>query len=325
MKKRVLSGIQASGEIHIGNYFGAIKQQIELQDTHDCYYMIANLHSLTTLRDAAKMRENTFALALDYLALGLDPEKTVLFVQSDIAEHSELAWILSTIAPFGLLERAHAWKDAKSKKLKDPTVGLFTYPVLMAADILLHDAELVPVGRDQKQHVEITRDLALKFNNTYGDTFVLPEASIIKNVAVVPGTDGLKMSKSRGNVISVFANEKVIKKSIMGIQTDSTALEDPMNAETCNVMALYKLMATPQEVQEMTKNYMAGGYGFGRAKKALLEKFLEYFDEYRSKKVDLAKNMDYVEQVLSEGSEKAWNQAQNVMERVKKGTGLDYA
>jgi len=324
MKKRVLSGVQPSGDLHIGNYFGAVKPQIDFQESYDCYYMIANLHSLTTVRDAKKLEEMTLNLAMDYLALGLDPEKAVLFVQSDIAEHAELSWILSTITHMGMLERAHAWKDAKAKKTKDPTLGLFAYPVLMASDILLYDADLIPVGKDQKQHVEITRDLALKFNHIYGDTFRLPEVSIVEDVAVVPGTDGTKMSKSKGNTISIFASEKTIKKSIMGIVTESIALEDPMDYENCNVMALYKLVATEDEVSEMKKKYQAGGFGYGQAKKELLERLLAYFKPFREKRIELERNIDYVREVLSEGNERAWSQAQSVMERVKANTGLNY-
>ena len=261
MTKRILSGIQPSGKLHIGNYFGAVKQHIELQEGNDCFYMIANLHSLTTMKDGGKLRETTKNLILDYLALGLDPKKASLFIQSEIPEHTELTWIFSTLTHSGLLERAHAWKDAKEKGTKDPTIGLFTYPILMACDILLYEADLVPVGQDQKQHIEIARDIAIKFNNTYGETFKLPEPMIPEEVAVVSGTDGRKMSKSYGNTIEMFADEKDIKKQIMGIETDSTALEDPKDPDTCNVVALYRLVATPEEIKAMEDNYGNGGYG----------------------------------------------------------------
>lgn len=322
MKKRILSGIQPSGNLHIGNYFGAIKQQVELQKENDCFYMIANLHSLTTVRDADKLRKLTIQLAIDYLALGLDPEKMSLFIQSDVAEHSELSWILSTVTHQGLLDRAHAWKDAKTKGTKDPTVGLYTYPILMASDILLYEPDLVPVGQDQKQHIEITRDLAMKFNHTFGDTFKLPEAMIKKEVAVVPGTDGQKMSKSYGNTIEIFAEEKALKKSIMGIVTDSKGVDEPKDPDACNVMAIYKLMASEDEIKTMEEKYRAGDIGYGDAKKALLEKFLDYFKPFREKRIELEKNIDYVSKVLNDGNERAWNQAQSVMERVKDNTGL---
>lgn len=322
MTKRILSGIQPSGKLHIGNYFGAVKQHIELQVGNDCFYMIANLHSLTTMKDGDKLRETTKNLILDYLALGLNPKKASLFIQSDISAHTELAWIFSTLTHMGLLERAHAWKDAKEKGTKDPTVGLFTYPILMACDILLYEPNLVPVGQDQKQHIEIARDIAIKFNNTYGETFKLPEPMIPKEVAVVPGTDGRKMSKSYGNTIEMFADEKDIKKQIMSIETDSTALEDPKDPDTCNVVALYRLVATPEELKTMEDNYRNGGYGYGHAKTALFERFMDYFKPFREKRIELENNMDYLSKVINEGNEKARAQAQSVMEKVKDKAGL---
>lgn len=322
MTKRILSGVQPSGKIHIGNYFGAIKQHIEMQDGNECFYMMANLHSLTTVRDKEKLNQLTLDLALDYLAFGLDPKKCTFFMQSEVPQHAECTWILSTICSMGLLERAHAWKDAQEKGKKETTVGLFTYPVLMASDILLYEPDLVPVGKDQKQHIEITRDVAQKFNSTYGETFKLPEPHIPEEVAVVPGTDGQKMSKSYGNTINVFAEEPEIKKAIMGIQTASTPLEEPMETEGCNVLALYKLMATKEEVEALKEKYRAGGFGYGNAKKTLLEKFHEYFGEFREKRIELEKNMDYVYKVLEEGNEKARAQANSVMDRVKAHTGL---
>jgi tryptophanyl-tRNA synthetase len=322
MNKRILSGIQPSGKLHIGNYFGAAKQHIDLQEDNHCFYMLANLHSLTTNRDGEKLRQQTIDLALDYLALGLDPEKMSLFVQSEVPEHAELTWIFSTLIHTGLLERAHAWKDAKEKGSKDPTVGLFTYPVLMACDILLYEPDLVPVGQDQKQHIEIARDIAIKFNNTFGEIFKLPEAMIPKDVAVVPGTDGRKMSKSYGNTIQMFANEKDIKKQIMGIETDSAALEDPKDPNKCNVVALYRLIASPEETQKMEDNYRNGGYGYGHAKTALFERFMDYFKPFREKRIELENNMDYLSKVLNEGNEKARAQAQSVMQKVKDKTGL---
>ena len=319
---RILSGVQPSGKIHIGNYFGAIRQHIAMQEDNECFYMIANLHSLTTVKDKEKLQQATLDLALDYLAFGLDPKKSTFFLQSEIPEHAECTWVLSTLCNMGLLERAHAWKDAQEKGKKETSVGLFTYPILMAADILLYEPDLVPVGKDQKQHVEIARDVAQKFNNTYGETFKLPEADIPEEVAVVPGTDGQKMSKSYGNTIDVFADEAAIKKAIMGIQTASTPLEDPMETENCNVLALYKLMATEEELEDIKKKYQAGGFGYGNAKKALLEKFYDYFGEFRQKRIELEQNMDYVYKVLEEGSERAWAQASSVMDKIKAQTGL---
>jgi tryptophanyl-tRNA synthetase len=325
MTSRVLSGIQPSGKIHLGNYFGAIKQQVEMQSKHECFYFLANLHALTTVRDKETLKQNILNLAMDYLAFGIDPSKTTLFVQSEIPEHSELAWILATICSPGLLDRAHAWKDAIAKKKKDPTIGLYTYPILMSADILLYEPDLVPVGQDQKQHIEIARDLAIKFNDTYNcQVFRLPEPLIIKEVATVPGTDGQKMSKSYGNTIEIFAEESKIKKSIMGIQTDSTPLEDPKDPTTCNVFALYKLLATETELENLKDKYLAGGMGYGEAKKILLAKFLDYFAEAREKRVALNSKMDYLIQVLKEGNQKASIQAKSVLEQVKIATGLRY-
>jgi len=322
--KRILSGVQPSGNLHIGNYFGAIKQHIEMQEENECFYFAANLHSLTTLRDKEKLEELTVELTLDYLALGLNPEKTTFFVQSDIPLHSECAWILSTVTHMGLLERAHAWKDAKAKETKDPTVGLFTYPILMACDILLYEPDLVPVGQDQKQHIEITRDLAGKFNNYYGETFKLPEAMIKDEVKTIPGTDGQKMSKSYGNTIEIFAPEKQLKKSVMGIVTDSIAVEDPKDPETCNVFTLYKLFANEKERKELAEKYKAGGMGYGDAKKMLLEKILEYFGPAREKRIELESNLDYVKEVINEGNKKAQAQAESVMQRVREACGLNY-
>ncbi len=248
MKKRVLSGIQPSGAIHLGNYLGAIKQHIEMQQNsnYDCFFFIADLHALTTVRDPKKLADMTRDVALTYLSLGLDPEKVVFFKQSDVPEHTELAWIFSCITPMGLLERAHAWKDAVEKGKKEKTAGLFIYPILMAADILLYKPSLVPVGKDQKQHIEIARDIATHFNTTFGEEFPQPQELTPEDVAVVPGTDGQKMSKSYGNTIDIFAPENILKKQIMGIVTDSTPVEAPKDPSTCNVFQLYKLVATKE-------------------------------------------------------------------------------
>lgn len=326
MKKRVLSGIQPSGAIHLGNYLGAIKQHIEMQNSsdYDCYFMIADLHALTTVRDPKKLIQMSRDIALTYLALGFDPKKAVLFKQSDIAEHTELAWILSSVTPFGLLERAHAWKDAVEKGTKEKTVGLFTYPVLMAADILIYKPNLVPVGKDQKQHVEITRDIASSFNYNYApedDFFNLPEPLIKDDVAVVPGTDGQKMSKSYGNTIDIFAPEATLKKQIMGIVTDSTPVEEPKDPSKCNVFTLYKLLASEREINELAAKYKKGGFGYGEAKKILLAKILETFEPARKKRIELEADLSYVQSVLRDGASRAKVIAQKTLDDVRKKIG----
>lgn len=319
---QILSGIQPSGKLHIGNYFGAIKQHVEMQEGNTCFYMIANLHALTTTRNKEELKKNTEDLILDYLALGINPETTTLFVQSEIPHHAELTWILATLTNMGLLERAHAWKDAKAKGLKEPSVGLFLYPLLQAADILLYEPDQVPVGKDQKQHIEITRDLAIKFNSTFGETFKIPESLIKEEVAVIPGTDGQKMSKSYGNTIDIFAEESKLKKQIMGIETDSTPVEDPKDPDKCNVFALYKLMATKDEQEDLRQKYEQGGFGYGDAKKLLLQTTLEYFKPAREKRIELEAKIDYVREVILDGNKKAKIQAESVMKRVKENTGL---
>jgi tryptophanyl-tRNA synthetase len=272
--KRILSGVQPSGKPHIGNYLGAIRQHIEMQKDYECFLFIADLHALTTVRDAELMRKQSYELAVAYLALGLDPKKTAFFKQSSLPEHAELCWIFDCITKMPFIERAHAWKDAQAKGKKEVTVGLFNYPVLMSADILLYQPDLVPVGKDQKQHVEIARDIATNFNQTFGETFKLPDAFIKEDVAVVPGTDGQKMSKSYGNTIDLFGTDAELKKQVMGIITDSTPLEDPKDPETCNVFKLYKLFADKKEIQELAAKYKAGGMGYGDAKKTLLSKLM---------------------------------------------------
>ena len=321
--KRILSGIQSSGRPHLGNYLGAMKNQIHMQKEYECFIFIADLHALTTVRDPKKMHEATIEMALDYLALGLDPEKTVFFRQSDVPQHAELAWILSTITPMGLLERAHAYKDAVAKGLKESTTGLFTYPVLMAADILLYKPDLVPVGKDQKQHIEIARDIAEKFNHFYGQTFPSPLEYTPKEAASVIGTDGEhKMSKSYGNVIEFFADEATLKKQIMGIKTDSTPVEKPKNPDTDAVFKFYSFFATAEETEDLRQKYEKGGFGYGEAKKMLLAKMLEYFDPYRKKRIELQKDLGYVSDVLKKGAEKAIKVAEATMEEVKAKVGL---
>ncbi len=323
MKKRVISGIQPSGAIHLGNYLGAIKQHIEMQNSgnYDCFFFIADLHALTTVRDAKRLAEMTRDVALTYLALGLDPEKVTFFKQSDIPEHSELAWILSTLTPMGLLERAHAWKDAVEKGAKEKTVGLFTYPILMAADILIYKPDLVPVGKDQKQHIEITRDIATHFNTHFGNTLNQPQELTPEDVAIVPGTDGQKMSKSYGNTIDIFAPEATLKKQVMGIVTDSTPVEAPKDTSKCNVFQLYKLIATSSEITALKAQYEKGGFGYGEAKKILLAKLLEVFTPARKKYIELKENLSYVERVLQTGAERARTEASKTLDEVRKKIG----
>jgi tryptophanyl-tRNA synthetase len=319
--KRSLSGIQPSGVLHIGNYFGAIKQFIENQNKYEGFYFIADYHSLTSSPNPASLRENSYNIVLDYLALGLDPEKATIYLQSDVPEHTELSWILSNVTPIGLLERAHSFKDKVAKGIS-PNTGLLTYPVLMAADILMYDPDIVPVGKDQKQHLEMTRDIATKFNLQYEkDIFKLPEPFIMESLAVVPGTDGQKMSKSYGNTIEMFASKKDLKKQVMSVVTDSTPLEDPKNPDN-NVTTLYKLFASKEKVEEMRQKFMAGGYGYGHAKKELLEAILEYFSEARTRREELAKNPEYVEAVLRKGTEKARSIAIEKIKLVKETVGL---
>lgn len=320
--KRILSGIQPSGILHIGNYFGAIRQHIALQANNDCYYFVANYHAMTTIRDHKILEENSLMVAIDYLALGFDPDKAVLFMQSDVREVTELAWMLSTVTPMGLLERAHSFKDKIAKGIA-PNHGLFAYPVLMAADILIYDSDYVPVGKDQKQHLEMTRDMAEKFNIAYGDgSLKLPEDLIIPEVAVVPGLDGQKMSKSYDNIIEIFASKKHMKKKIMSILTDSTPLEEPKDPENSIIIDLYKLVATTDEVADMRQKFLAGGYGYGHAKKELLEKMWAFFEPYHERREELLNNRDYVAEVLRNGALKAREAANIVMDRVRKAGGL---
>lgn len=321
--RKILSGIQPSGEsgLHIGNYFGAIRQHIALQKNNDCLYFVANYHALTSLNNKTLLRENTLMVAVDYLALGFDPEKAALFLQSDVPEVTELAWILSTVTPMGLLERAHSFKDKVSRGLS-PNHGLFAYPVLMAADILIYDSQLVPVGKDQKQHLEMTRDIAEKFNLTYGETLVVPEELILPEVAVVPGLDGQKMSKSYDNTIEIFTSYKDLKSKVMRIVTDSTPLEAPKDPDNSVLIDLYKLFATSREAEEMRQKFLAGGYGYGHAKKELVEKIWSYFEPHRKLRQELVNNLDYVKDVLRQGALKAWQRAQTVMERVRNAAGI---
>ncbi len=319
---RILTGIQPSGIPHIGNFFGMMRQVLDLQSKGETFVFIADYHAMTTNPAAEKLRENVFNLALDMLACGLDTDKNaVFFRQSDIPEVTELMWILNTVTPLGLLERAHSYKDKLAKGFL-PNTGLFTYPVLMAADILLYNSTLVPVGKDQKQHLEITRDLAIKFNLQYGEVFTLPDGFIPDKVAVVPGTDGQKMSKSYNNTIPIFGAEKAIRKAVMNVVTDCKGLEEPKDPDTCNVVALYKLFASEAEVAEMAAKYRAGNYGYGHAKQALFEKMWEYFAPMRERRAELEKDPGQVWKILQTGAEKARAEAAATMDRVRRAVGL---
>lgn len=318
---RVLSGIQPSGKLHIGNYFGAMRQHLALQEENEGFYFIADYHALTSNPDKKELKEHTIDVVLDYLALGLDPEKTVFWKQSDLPEVTEFAWILSCVTPMGLLQRCVSYKDKVEQGLS-PNHGLFAYPVLQAADILIFNSELVPVGADQKQHIEVTRDIAIKFNNTYKEILTVPEDQIIESVAVVPGVDGRKMSKSYDNTIQMFDDEKKLRKRIMGIVTDSTPVEQPKDPDKCNVMALLKLVAEEDEIQQWQERYRAGGMGYGDVKKRLFELIMEYFAPYRAKRAELEKNRDYVDEVLASGAERARRVARKTLSKVRRAVGL---
>lgn len=318
---RILTGIQPSGTPHIGNYFGAMRQVCSIQDKGETFIFLADYHSLTTSPDPEQLRQNVLELALNYLSCGVDPEKSILFRQSDVPEVCELTWVLNNVTPVGLLERAHSYKDKIAKGFS-PNNGLFSYPVLMASDILIYGSNLVPVGKDQKQHLEITRDIAIKFNNQYGEIFTIPEELIPEEVAIVPGIDGQKMSKSYNNTIPIFDKEKALRKVIMSVVTDSKGLEEPKDPDTCNVYALYKLVATPEELQEMRERMLAGNYGYGHAKQALFEKLWAYFEPMRKRREELENNLDYVRDLLKINGEKARNEAAILLDKVRSAVGL---
>ena len=320
---RVLTGIQSSGRQHLGNILGAIRPAIAMSNDpkNEAYLFIADLHSLTTVKDAQVRKDNLLATAAAWLACGLDPEKVVFYAQSDLPECTELTWYLNCFTPYPMLANAHSFKD-KSDNLSDVNAGLFDYPVLMASDILLYDAHIVPVGKDQKQHLEITRDLASTFNHRYGETFVVPEASISESVMTIPGTDGRKMSKSYGNVIDVFLPKKQLKKQVMSIVTDSTPLEDPKDPETCHVFAIYKLLATAEQTEALASQYRGGNFGYGHAKTALLELILEEFGEAREKFDHYTANPDEVAAALKVGAGKARPIAQATLSRVREKLGF---
>jgi len=318
---RYLSGIQPSGLVHLGNYFGAMKRHVERQDGNECFYFIADYHALTTVRDADVLRRNVLDVALDYLAIGLDPAKAVFFRQSDVPQVVELTWVLSTITSMGLLERCHSYKDKIAKNI-EASHGLFSYPVLMAADILLYDSHKVPVGQDQKQHLEVTRDIAMRFNHLYGETLVVPEAEIEESTAIVPGTDGQKMSKSYGNTIEIFAPESKVTKTIKAIPTDSRGVDEPKDPETSTIVKLYALVASPEEREEMADRFRKGGYGYGDAKKELARRVLEYFAPYRQAREELAKDIPRVRDILEDGARRAGAVASKTLERVYEKVGL---
>jgi tryptophanyl-tRNA synthetase len=320
---RILSGIQPSGALHLGNYFGMMKPAIELQEQGQALYFIANYHSMTSLFDAAERRRFSTDVALDFLACGLDPKKALLFRQSDVPEVTELAWILTTVTPMGLLERCHSYKDKLAHGIP-ASHGVFAYPVLMAADILIYDSNLVPVGRDQKQHVEVTRDIAIEFNEAYGQTFVIPEPRIRDEVASVPGLDGQKMSKSYGNTIEIFGEEKALRKKIMGIVMDSRTPQDPKpDADKNLAVQLLKLVAEPAVAKDYEDRLRAGGLGYGDLKKTLFENYWNYFAAARAKRKDLVANMDFVDQVLKDGAAQARAIAHKVLARARWACGLD--
>jgi tryptophanyl-tRNA synthetase len=318
--KRILSGVQPSGKLHIGNYFGAVKQHIALQDEAVCFYFVADYHALTTVQDPKRLAELVNDATLDYLALGLDPDKASFFRQSDVPEVCELTWIFSTVINMGLLERAVSYKEKVDKGI-EASVGLFTYPILMAADILIYRSHMVPVGQDQVQHLEMTRDIAARFNRVYKEIFPLPSPRLDKH-AKVPGTDGQKMSKSYGNTIDIFAEGSPLKKTVMAIKTDSTPLGQSLDPDTCNVFALYTLFATDEERAEMAAAYRGGKIGYGDAKKALLVKIDTYFGPFRERRKKLAADPEYVEDVLHRGARRARDEARQTMELVRAAVGM---
>jgi tryptophanyl-tRNA synthetase len=318
---RILSGIQPSGVLHIGNYFGMMQPGIALQAEGEAFYFIADYHALTSLRDPKALRENSRRVALDFLACGLDPERAALFRQSDVPQVTELAWILATVSPMGLLERAHSYKDKVARGMT-ASAGLFNYPVLMAADILIYDSDIVPVGKDQKQHIEITRDLAAKMNEIYGEIFKLPEPRISTATEVVPGIDGQKMSKSYGNNIDIFGNETETRKRVMSIVTDSTPVEAPKDPSRSTIFQLYSLFASKNEIANMRERFEKGGTGYGDFKKQLFEKLWEYFAPMRKRREEILADKSYIDNVLERGAERANQVANRVMQRVRGAVGL---
>lgn len=323
MKKRLLSGVQPSGTIHIGNYFGAIKQFVDLQNEYDSVVFIADLHAMTTIQNKKELSDNIINIALDYLACGLDPKKVCLFKQSDVPEVTELAWYFNCITTMPFLERATAYKDA-NQKAKEINVGLFDYPILMAADILIQDADVVPVGADQKQHVEYARDIALKFNHIYGETFKLPEPLILKNVAIVPGIDGRKMSKSYKNTIPLFGTDEVIKKAVMGIVTDSKKPDEPKDPDTCNIYALHKLFLNKNDLEILRDRYIKGTIGYKESKDLLFDAIINLIKPMREKRESYAKNLDLVREILNDGAQKTKIEIKKKMNIIRDNIGINF-
>jgi tryptophanyl-tRNA synthetase len=318
---RILSGLQPSGALHIGNYFGMMRPAVALQVEGEAFYFVADYHALTSLRDPEMLRANSRRVALDFLACGFDPERATLFRHSDVPQVTELAWILSTVAPMGLLERAHSYKDKLARGMS-ANVGLFSYPILMAADILIYDSDVVPVGKDQKQHIEMTRDLAVKMNETYGQIFKLPEPRIQPETETVPGLDGQKMSKSYGNNIDIFGEQKEMRKRVMSIVTDSLAVGAPKDPATSTIFKLYSLVASNDEITDMRERFVKGGTGYGDFKKQLFEKLWEYFAPMRKRREEILKDKSYIDDVLTRGACRANDIANQVMDRVRKAVGL---
>ena len=320
---RVLSGIQPSGSFHIGNYFAMMRKMIEYQEQEELFAFIANLHAMTSLPDGSLLRTNTREAAASFLSLGLDPDKSVFWVQSDVPEVTELTWILSNVTPMGLLERCHSYKDKTARGIS-PNHGLFAYPVLMAADILLYQSNKVPVGQDQKQHLEVTRDIAVKFNNDFGETFVIPEAEIDEGLAVIPGTDGQKMSKSYGNAIEIFCDKKTLKRQVMGIVTDSAPVEAPKDPDKCNLFAISSLFLSDEEKADLLRRYHAGGLKYAEVKKDLVERIWAYFSPYRAVREELLADPDRLRKIMGQGAEKARQVGNRTMQEVRTRTGIRY-
>ena len=320
---RVLSGIQPSGALHLGNYFAMMKRMIEFQENHELFCFVVNYHALTSVRDADYLRKNTFEACVDFLALGIDPGKSHFYVQSDIPEVTELTWILSNITEMGLLQRSHSYKEKVAKGM-EANHGLFAYPVLMAADILLYGANIVPVGKDQKSHVEMTRDIAQKFNHNYGETFVIPEPDIQDDLAVIPGLDGQKMSKSYDNTIEIFAPKNVLKKKVMRIVTDAKAIDEPKDPDTCNLFAIYSLFLDEERRKELRARYLAPGLRYGDVKKELLEVIWDFFEPFRDKRERLINDPDLVHDIMHEGAKKTRLVAMEYLEKARSAVGLNY-
>ena len=321
MEKRLLSGVKPTNRPHLGNYFGAMRQFVDLQDKYKTFIMIADYHALNIIKEKDQMSQNILDIALDYLAIGLDPKKVIIFKQSDVSAHAELTWIFDTLVPMPFLMRAHAYKDALAKD-KEISVGTFNYPVLMAADILLYDTDIVPVGQDQKQHVEYARDIALKYNNQFGDIFKLPEPFIVKDLGFIPGSDGQKMSKSYNNTIPLFGTDEEIKKAVMGIITDSKEADEPKDPEACNIFALHKLFLNKEEQDALRQRYLNGSISYKESKEMLLSEIIKFIEPMRQRRLKLAQNINKVKKILKNGAKKAEAIANKKMDQVKESVGL---